>query len=207
MGIDAQLLVKTKFKVNEGMVLRWAYDLAYAFGSEQFFMIKPNQAKKYGDAPRHCLSIIDEYTQDGDSLFPKKGETFIAVHLFTRYYGEGYERGDLPFIISVADWVKRNIPESEIWYGGDSSGVLAEPFDKKARELAWQHFCRVGRKPYVEAFDHLEGIVPLVCELCKKPMLRKGWGNKGKYVLLVCPGCGTQMESNDKGETYEEREQ
>ena len=198
MGIDARMFVRYKGELMEENVLGTAYRLAEAFDSDTFLI---DREGKY-DKPRHCLEIINEYQQDGDSIFPKVGEQFIEVYLFNRYYGVGYERGDLPLFISIAKWLEINIPGCEVWYGGDSSGVLAVLFDGRERSRLFEHFCRVGHLPYRKP-----GIVGMGikknCNFCKKVMIKCGWVRAHHWVKIYCPGCGQVLESNDDGQTWE----
>lgn len=201
MGVDARMLVKTRAPVTADQVRDWAYHLASAFGPEKFLLIRPNSPGSRHWPLQHALTIIEEYAQEGLPILPAEGETLIEVNLFGRYYGRHYERGDAPFIISVADWLERRIPGGEIWYGGDN-GRLG-PFGEATRALLWQHFCEVGHTPYEDFFNRSDdGIKAPVCELCQKPMRRMGWGPK--WAMFACSGCSLQLETTDGGETYQE---
>ncbi len=151
MGIDAKMLVKTTYQITEKEVLRLAYELGEAFYPETFMIWKKEEDEI---KPHHCLSIVSNYEQDADTIGPKAGEVLIEVHLYGRYYREGYERGNFPQIKSIAEWLEAQIPESTIFYGGDCGGLSEEPFDKDAREKLWQHFLKHGHRPYNDAFDH-----------------------------------------------------
>jgi hypothetical protein len=130
MGIDACMLIKTRADITPEQLYEWTVDLKDAFDSP------------FG----YSLGIIDEYRQDGPTILPARGETLIEVGMMGRYYGKGYERGDLLAIVGLADWLDRRIPQSEVWYGGDS--VCMELFDAGARQELWEYFCTVGHKPY-----------------------------------------------------------
>lgn len=201
MGIDAEMFVRTKEQVTKEQVLNWAYEIGSAFGSKRFFGIRPDQG--WGD-PRHHLVIIDEYHQDGPSIFPDEGETFIRVYLWTQYYGPEYERGDLPLIINVARWLEEKIPSAEVWYGGDSSGVLAKPFGVAEREGLWKHFIAVGHAPYSDYFDRTDGVKAPICDMCDKALRCNGWGQN--WRLFYCSGCGRELETRDGGTTYQARD-
>lgn len=200
MGIDAEMFVRTRARITVDQVRDWAYRLGSTFGAESFWIFK-----REGEPVRHCLQIVDEYTQDGPTLKPEKGETFIRVYPATRYYGEGYERGNLPLLIAVAEWLERNIPHAKVWYGGDSSGVEATAFDAKARRHLMRHFCDQGHEPYERAFDsdHGDGIAAPLCKCCWKKMKRYGWGPK--YAAFICNGCGENTLTRDGGQTFEQR--
>ena len=171
MGIDAQMFIKVREK---------SYRLASLLGYDKFFIRK--------EVGRHCLSLITEYTQDGPSIFPKKGETFIEVHMWSRYWGEGYARGDLPFIMSVAAVLEFFFPGAEVWYGGDSSGVQAERFGPLERGKFWRAFCK-DENSYSAGWGKGKGEVD--CNFCKRPMMCGTWfGGGSEATGWYCPGCG-----------------
>lgn len=200
MGVDAQMLVRSIPPLPESAVLHLSYRLCEAFGHEHFSIVHPGN--KYGWATRHALSIVESYDQDGPTLFPRQGEQFIEVHLRTRYYGMGYERGNLPLILGVADWLERNIRHARILYGGDSSGVIAAPLTSAHRELLLAHFCSVGHVPYA-TFGGSNETGPS-CPLCKEPTHRFGWGKS--YGMYACLGCDWKVETRDGGITFTEGE-
>ncbi len=201
MGVDAQLLVRTKSKkVDSKFVKNAAYELASSFGPEKFFIYKE------GEGSHHCLSLVDRYTQDGPDIVPEDGEKLIEVHLWTRYYGEGYERGDLPLIIMISKWLEYKIPDSEVWYGGDSSGICAEKFDEDARERLFRHFVDVNHRPYIAGWDALGSGLSRYCDFCEEHMSRYGWGGAGEKenAAFGCSGCGLKEKTRDGGKTWEE---
>lgn len=189
MGVDAQMLVRTRQAMSVADVRKLAGNLAATFGPDQFW-IWDDHKNKDGTIGRHCLELIKEYHQDGDPIFPEPGETFIEVHLGTRYYGIGYERGDIGFIIHVAEWLEANIPDAQIFYGGDSSGICAEPFDREARRKLFAYFCKVGHEPYVGGFGGIlsDRESPPTCEFCQRTMISTGGG--GGKTFYYCSGCG-----------------
>ncbi len=198
MGIDAEMFVRTKQVVSDRDVERWAYRLGEAFGHERFFLMERDWEGK----PRHAINKCTVYEQDGPNIVPEDGETFLTLSLHSRYYGEGYERGDLPFLIMLAEWLERNIPGGEVWYGGDSSGVLAKRFGKAEREYLFTHFADVGGQPYslrlsVAMRDEQQ---PPRCEFCSEPMIRRGFGPN--FASYTCDGCGKHMETRDGGTTW-----
>ena len=189
MGIDAEMFVKTKKVHSEDEVLRLAYRICEAFGHKRFLISKDST---FG--PHHALSIIDEYEQDGDTLYPENDEQFIRVHLCTRYYGIGYERGDLPLLISIAEWLEINIP-GEVWYGGDSSGVIAEPFNRNVRDELFRHFAACGHSPYRAGWNSIGDGGSQYCEFCHHDMDQNGFGKN--YMAFICFGCGERRAYRD----------
>lgn len=138
------------------------------------------------------------YTQDGPYLFADENETFYTVGIWTRYYGPGYERGDLMFLCSLAEWIETNIPDCEVWYGGDSSGVTIELFDEAARRELKEHFYgHDGRNYYkrnlmlnLASTNTLAKLQP--CTACKPEGIDVNpymW-SQSMCVGAHCPGCG-----------------
>jgi hypothetical protein len=204
MGIDAEMFVRTKEKITPQEVLAIARRLAEAFWRDEFFIKHPRSEYLFGDKPRHCLSIVKKIEQDGPDILPEEGETFVKVHLTGRYYGVGYERGDLPKLLTIAGWLEANVPGGSVWYGGDSSGVVHKPFGKAQRDKLFKHFCAVGHEPYAGASwcDPNEFPLPIPkCELCKTPFVRYGAGRT--YGAYSCHGCGFHLRTHDSGHTWE----
>jgi predicted RNA-binding Zn-ribbon protein involved in translation (DUF1610 family) len=198
MGIDAEMFVRTKAKVTAEEVREWAYRLGETFGPENFWIWKDERKI------RHCLEIIKVYHQDGPDIKPKHGETFVGVYPATRYYGPGYERGDLPLLVMISEWLEENIPGAEVWYGGDSSGVEAEKFDRRARNQLIRHFNKYGHAPYHGHFDRKDDDVKApICKCCWKKMRRYGWGKN--YAAFTCGGCGEDVLTTDGGKTFSAR--
>lgn len=187
MGVDAQMLVRTYQSFTPAEVRALAVDLCEAFGPERFWIFK-DWDNEDGTTGRHALHLTAKYEQDGDDITPDSGETFIEVEPATRYYGAGYERGDLPFLIAVAQWLESRIPDARIFYGGDSSGACAEVWDAEARAVAFAHFCKVGHKPYCGGWDMFaaRGHV-LRCGFCAVDMIATGGGPDRSFYY--CPGC------------------
>lgn len=181
MGIDAQMFIKTKLEVNEEKLKHWSYIFGSAFHYNLFLGSGENIYHK-------PLEKIEVYQQDGDDILPELNETFLEVPLSGRYYGIGYERGNLFNYIQIAEFLEKLIPNSEIWYGGDSSGVCAELFDKNKRDELTNHFINNGKDPYNRYFDR-ENDGPN-CPICEVKMVRNGWGNN--YKAFSCIGCGWQ---------------
>lgn len=146
------------------------------------------------------------WVQDGDPILADEGEWFLEVALWTRYYGVGYERGDLMTICATAEWVEANIPNAEVWYGGDSSGVLAEPFGAAQRAALKKHYYSQQGRDYFNFSSRMPGGVakmPKPCGLCipGEPRFNQyGWGDN--YAAVNCQGCGKTFVSRDNGVTW-----
>jgi len=142
------------------------------------------------------------WTQDGPDIVAEDGEWFLRVSLWSRYYGVGYERGDLLTICAVAEWIEFNIPDCAVWYGGDSSGVLAEPFDAPARHKLKKHLFSLQGRDYFQHERRGSFPTPPPCSLCipGEPRFdRHGWG---ATMAVNCGGCGKTFESRDSGKTW-----
>lgn len=199
MGIDAEMFVRTKEPITKETVLDLAWQLGSSFYCYNFWI------EKDGDHIHHILEIVDFYDQDGPDIHPEPGETFIKVYLTGRYYGEGYERGNLPLYIAIAEWLEHKIPGGEVWYGGDSSGVIARPFDKKYRESLFRHFIENGHRPYTGSFSSLtsNSKYACFCHFCQKPMLQLGFGPN--YSKFHCYGCDANKEVRDWDDDPEQK--
>ena len=205
MGVDVSMFVKVKGKDNfltEKQVWDLSYRICDSFGHDEFYIEKESNKwrKKH-----HALEIINEFHQDGPEIKPENNEQFIEVHTLNRYYGEGYEKGPLPFIICVAWWLEENIPNSTVFYGGDSSGIEAEKFDKESREKLFKYFAKSGHISYssgLMAINEMEGKKTKYrwCEFCDKPMIQYGFGPQ--YEAHRCCGCGYAIKTNDGGTTW-----
>jgi len=180
MGIDAEMFIRTKETISDESLIERAWRMCATFGWDKFW-VNP-------DNGRRALMFVDQWEQDGPTLQPSNGETFIKVSLCTRYWGPGYERGNLSLLITLAEWWERVFPSSEVWYGGDSSGVCAAHFDKDMRSQFLDHAASKDGFAYRLGFD-LNGERPQVCAFCgNAPMSTCRWGKGG--TGSVCLGCG-----------------
>lgn len=215
MGVDAEMFIRVRGRdqwLSEDRVRSLAWALAGTMGHDRFMIHRPRE----GGPGRHCLSIVepfvDEYDeapgligrrviqQDAPPIVAADDEQFIRVHLFGRYYGKGYERGDWPFLRSVMEWLEVCIPGCEVWYGGDSSGVEHQHYGPVERADLNRHFLLYGHRPYLSGFGFMAGEAPR-CSFCKEPMIHSGGGGglgvPGAYDLFRCTGCGEQVVRDD----------
>lgn len=205
MGIDAEMFVRTMASVTEKEVRKAAVAACSVFGANRFFLMTPQRAVEWQDLPRHAFEIVKSIEQDGPTIEPEPGETFIQVHLQTRYWGPGYERGDLAFIVTLAAWLERRFPESEVWYGGDSSGVLHERLGRRLRAEMIAHAAGDHGADY-RIGSPMSGTPVQRCAFCADaPMSECRWGC-GK-VGFHCCGCGLYRLVSEKtghveGESY-----
>jgi hypothetical protein len=86
------------------------------------------------------------FPEDMDDIFSQS--VFLKVILPGRsYYGPGYERGDLLEFIEHAEWIEKNVPQSQIWYMDDGGGG-ALIFNTAARQILRSYYEKVGSLPY-----------------------------------------------------------
>jgi hypothetical protein len=147
--------------------------------------------------------------EDGDNIFAEPGEWLLRVALWTRYYGIGYERGDLLTICAVAEWCELCLPNCAVWYGGDSSGIVAKPFPEAERRKLKEHLYSLQGRDYF-AYDKRKGVVPIhpaPCSLCVPGGDFNQFGFGGNYTAVSCEGCGKNFETRDGGATWQEQKE
>lgn len=198
MGVDAQMVVASPQALTEAELRRLAYETVSAFGTNRLWVQRDD---KYG-GPRHALTFGTEYVID-----PVPAQSVFTVHLWTCYYGEGYERGDLPLILNLARWFRSKLPGCWVFYGGDSGEGLSELTLAREDQL-WAHFVENQHRPYIDwdrrSLIGSDGIPGPHCTLCDERTLRYGWGPN--YAAYSCPGCGWKQETRDGGQTWAEPE-
>jgi hypothetical protein len=197
MGLNAEMVVGIKKgKLTESQIRDLAYYIAAGFG-HRFFWISRGDPMGRQDAIEELEGeAVGRLIWEKDQ---KKYKQFLKVHVWVRYYGEGYERGYLPNIIMIARWLEEGIPNCDVWYGDDTGSSL-ELFDRKRQEELFLHFVKHGDAPYRRRFDG--GEIAHDCDFCEKPMIRSGWG--AQYAVFYCPGCGLKEETMDGGKSFEE---
>lgn len=193
MGIDAEVFVRTKKPLSPERVRELSWMLGCTVGAKKFFI--------HPEDDRHCLTIIEPCddpdepeemrgkvfkTQDGPTIVAEPGEQFIEAHLWSRYYGPRYERGDWPTIKAVIEFLRRHVPDGAVWYGGDSSGVLAEEMTDERIAQIHGHYLDHGHQPYQSFFGRGEQVH--TCDFCKQPAANHGGG--GDVDFFLCHGCG-----------------
>lgn len=186
------MFVRHNKKLSKKTVRKMAADLAAAIPGALSVM-RPGRFDWIPEG-RHALEIIDVYSQDGPDILPEIGEQFIEAHLSDRYYGPGYERGDWPNIFAVFMWLKANIPECFVWYGGDSSGVEAEEMTPEFLNRMWQHYVSHGHAPYVETPNpYMEKTKRPICDFCGG---REMWQFRfGEIDGYRCEGCEYKVKA------------
>lgn len=187
MGVDAQMFVKVNREVTEHELKA----VSYLFGSSFKYSLMIGYKDKFYHKPLERILI---YQQDGPDIVPEEGQTFLEIYPRERYWGPGYERGPLMDYVAMAIFLENLIPNCEVWYGGDSSGVNAIHFDEKTRNEYIKHFiASKGHDAYSRFFDREKDGMP--CPHCEVKMIRNGWGPN--YKAWFCHGCGlSRTEQN-----------
>ena len=67
----------------------------------------------------------------------------LDVNLYRNYYYVGYERGDLPLFVGIADWLEQKLPSCRVFYGADSTGQVIS-FDAPVRTALMTYHNAVG---------------------------------------------------------------
>ncbi len=197
MGVDAQMFIKTTTKLTPLEVTKLAYQMGRCFGHKEFMRtsaheVAEDRARGYDHSKvRHNLTAISKYEQDGPDIKPKPGQYFYEVNLWGRYYGPGYERGDLPFYVMLASWLEMSIPGAEVWYGGDSSGMCAERFGPEERQIFLKHWAETGHA-WVDMFSGSHSPRHPVCEFCANAPMFQSTFAQGRPLddRYECHGCG-----------------
>lgn len=174
MGLDATLRIVPDQERTEDEVKKLAIRMASVLGPENFW-IKPGTGQ-------FALSL-----EEGGA---------IEVNWLERYYGIGYERGRLPLILLVAEWLLRNVG-GKLYYGPDGE---VEEFTKEKRQSLLDWYMENGRLPYVrsDAGGLLRrGLKPERCKWCNIEMivLRQKFGTG--EVSWVCPACDGKTETGN----------
>jgi hypothetical protein len=177
MGVDAMMYVELKEGMDKLAVRRAAAELSEAFGESRFFIQRDNS--------RHALNDIadSEYPEDAECFNRPGVAQWLRVSLWTRYYGEGYERGDFGLLYMIALWLEARFPGAVILYGGDCDDEYPL-FDKARRDELFAHWVKNGGRPYRGGW----GKAP-ACDFCGGyPMTNCGGGNGQEFIS--CGGCG-----------------
>ena len=67
----------------------------------------------------------------------------LNVNILGPYYGVGYERGDLPLFVGIAEWLEQKLRGCRVFYGEDSSGE-GYPFDEPLRAALLEYRRNAG---------------------------------------------------------------
>ncbi len=205
MGIDAKIFFTIPYKTTQTKANHIAFDLAEAIGSDK--LMQSNWGEDW-DGNKHLgLLLRDTYEQDGPPIHKPKHGSLVEVMLYGRYYGAGYERGPLFDYIQIAEWIEINISQSLVYYGGDSGGICAEPFNEEHRKELIHHWAMYGHLPYRTGYERFtrdpskpNKPEPIKCGLSRCQLNQYGFGQN--YMAYNCPGCSSQWETRNGGMTF-----
>lgn len=210
MGIDAKMLLILPTKPTADQIKLWSWDLCAAIGADHFFFNKDKGETAIELTGSRYRSNNDwepgtVYEQDGAPINASPGNCLLEVHLWSRYYAVGYERGNILIICAVAEWCEANIPGVEVWYGGDSSGCIAALFPAKAREALRHHLYSSKGREYFDSWNSARfgTEVPPKCGNCVSGRGPARYGTGAAYAAFACGGCGDHIISTDNGATWE----
>jgi len=214
MGIDAEILVRgvPKDKVTDEWLKEMSWQLCRSIGARKFF-INTEEGRTAISRTEQCWreNEGDEpgsiyYEDSDDPIKANDDECLLNVNVWTRYYGVGYERGDILTLCAIAEWLETNIPECTVHYGGDSSGVLAEPWTEEKRRALRNHLYSIEGRSYFSSWCQRDEFgLPPACSLCPGGVYQ-GWrGGAGRdFASFNCGGCGKSTETRDAGNTWQE---
>jgi hypothetical protein len=150
MGLDAQMLFRSPRLLRDDEIARLNHDLVRTFYYPLGCFGYQQQLEKVAIAKTARGDFGDrapDVEEAGeDRRIPpqhRAGGAWYWVHLGGRYYGVGYEHGDIWGTIGIAEWLEFRIPGVEVWYGSDTHEFL-EPFPGGVREELARHFFAVG---------------------------------------------------------------
>src|SRR5215204_6552309 len=58
---------------------------------------------------------------------------WLSLNLWRKYYGPGYERGNIQKFVEVAEWLNQVLLGCELYYGNDATPEDLQPFDRDRR--------------------------------------------------------------------------
>ena len=197
MGVDAIVFAKLPRRVEDVEIVRLRRALCGAFGASKFSIDRSD-----GIETPPPIGRLDYGKPASNQHICNRGddETVVEVNIWMRYYGIGYERGDLPFLLTLCkfllDWFDG---EAVVHYGADCNDEQPPMTEERANEL-WAHFVRHQCEPYY-LNDRPEGI-RCFCGFCGgAEMNRHGWG--AGYGVFRCWSCGLSKTTKDGGITWE----
>lgn len=172
MGIDLTVFVKTRKKFTEAEINLLNY--------------------RYKEAG--CLG---KWLQE-----EKEGFTVLDLDSYSRCYDKGYERGNFIKIYMSLRWVRSNINDAEIYYGGDCSDKeYLSIMTIEDQEDLLKHWAKDGHRPYRSGFN--DKIADRFCPNCKVdiPLTQFMWNGK-EGGAFYCLACDFKEETKDAGKTW-----
>ena len=159
MGIDAKIIIRkvSRDYCTQDKIKELNDALIKEFGISPFWRGLYNEYRaldmtltRYREKDDPIPGSV--YRQDGKSIFADDCECLLQIYTWSRFYGPGYERGDLLHLIALAEWVEKTIPGAEVWYGGDSSGICAKPWPRGIRDEFLRYYNGPHGRDYYKDF-------------------------------------------------------
>lgn len=190
MGVDAEMVVRLLHPLSDDELIDASYRLMEACDKSDDFFVSDDEAIARGEYRRALNRIgADEDSEYRSYGVAKPDGHWFWLSLWGRYYGPGYERGNLWRYIAIAEWLEHNYPGCAVFYGGDSGETL-KPFTVAERSRLIAHWADKGGRPYYAdprwADGQREDLRP-TCPLCQKKATQYGSG--GTFASWTCDGC------------------
>ena len=71
---------------------------------------------------------------------------WLNLNLYKDYFGVGYERGEMPLFVKIAEWLEARLEGCDVFYGQDCTSVV-HPFTQGLRSKLLTHYqktCALG---------------------------------------------------------------
>lgn len=195
MGLDAEMFVGRSKEITDDEISELGYNLGRMFFYSRF-NTDPTHKWNWRDGPCGVVSRLDKY--DRERLDQKE---WVEVNVSTRYYGPEYRRGDIAFLISVAEAIEIMWPDAIILYGHDCDSERIE-FDGETRRMLFIDAIK-GDKRWGDMFGDGDKGNPPLCPICKiKTSISMGGGQDSGRYGAYCRGCGYHVMTNDSWKTF-----
>lgn len=160
--------------------MRGANCWGFAMGVD--VVITFNQSKVSPERRTRILGDMRHLCNDTAIELKTTDEASIAsVWTMWRYYGPGYERGNLPAIYTCLRYLLAQTDITELRYGGDTYEVY-EPVTREDVEALMDHYLAHGHRPYR---NHGESTTP--CPECGYDTWSNGRANgEDMYICMAC---------------------
>ena len=140
MPVDGIVKIRLAVAPDAAVIEGWIRDLYSRFCTDEF--LHPFTPEESGFVP--------EENCDADGVWYDLGVCHV-------YYGEGYERGDVLWFTTLAEWLESHIDGCEVWYGHDADSEALKPFGFSERATLLDYYRRVGHEPYLAQFQRGSG--------------------------------------------------
>lgn len=201
MGVNVVMFAVVARELTVEEVRRESARMCSALGSWRYNVYRPGRL--YGGVGQHALEIAEPTDLDHHAMQLRGAHgTILCVHISTRYYGPGYERGDLVSISATARWLRDAFKPTmcEVYYGGDS-GDNVTLFDDAAEAALWDHLRGDRSRAYFD-WGSRHGGQRHVCDFCNVPTMDRGGSDTDG--ILSCGSCGGEWRQDRRTGAVEE---